>query len=474
VVGTTTSTDDGSRRLYVGGIPFGMTETEVGRIFDGVSLPHEVKPVLEVCLVSQANGSPRGIGFVELATSAQAERAKAMLDGRAVSYGGRMPTTLVVRTADPPAPDRARALPLAGRQLWIGNISFSTRASPLRDAFAIAAGVQAGGTSDVWCNLVRDSSSRRPTGCATVRFPDVTSARRALEAMNGAEHDGRRLHVQWDTRTGPAPEDSGKDVGARTVPAADAIDPDVLAAVESSMMQREMNTRQRFDIERQAAIHRHYLRSLEAEKRRQRKEGGAARARVNQRLQRQRRRRRRGGLDLSSSSGTRVTVSNLSFAVRAAVQQRAIMDVLSACPELMEDPYRKTQPNVGPPVVRVGPDRFGRSRGVATVFTRTLSQAEVVTHALNGTVLDGRTLRARRETAPELELNGLPLWQPLWLARASSLAGKEPPPPNPNPLSDAAEESVGDAQGQVSQGADDGPAAINVMDSSPESYGRSW
>ena len=29
-----------------------MTESEVGRIFDGVALPHEVKPVVEVCLTT--------------------------------------------------------------------------------------------------------------------------------------------------------------------------------------------------------------------------------------------------------------------------------------------------------------------------------------------------------------------------------------------------------------------------------------
>ena len=80
-----------------------MTEAEVCRLFDGVALPHEVKPVVEVVLTTHAHGGSRGYGFVELATAVQAERAKSMLDGRAVSYGGRMPTTLVVRSATRPS-----------------------------------------------------------------------------------------------------------------------------------------------------------------------------------------------------------------------------------------------------------------------------------------------------------------------------------------------------------------------------------
>ena len=73
-------------RLFVGGIPFDMTEADVTRLFDGLALPHEVSPVTEVCLVLGRNGAPRGYGFVELATPAQAKRALSVMDGRAVSY----------------------------------------------------------------------------------------------------------------------------------------------------------------------------------------------------------------------------------------------------------------------------------------------------------------------------------------------------------------------------------------------------
>ena len=81
--------------------------------------------------LTHAHGGSRGYGFVELATAVQAERAKTMLDGRAVSYGGRMPTTLVVRSATRPSAGHVPAPPIAGRLLWVGNLSFASRpASP--------------------------------------------------------------------------------------------------------------------------------------------------------------------------------------------------------------------------------------------------------------------------------------------------------------------------------------------------------
>ena len=131
-VAMTTPADYGRvpTRLFVGGVPFGMSEAELARIFDGVALPHEVKPVVEVCLAARPDGSSRGFAFVQLATGIQAERAKAMLHGRAVSYGGRMPTNLVVRPATEPPTPGVSPRPLAGRQLWVGNLSFAARPAP--------------------------------------------------------------------------------------------------------------------------------------------------------------------------------------------------------------------------------------------------------------------------------------------------------------------------------------------------------
>jgi hypothetical protein len=238
-------------RLFIGGIPFGMTEAEVRRLFDGVALPHEVSPIVEVCLVTSRDGMPRGFGFVQLATAVQAERATALLDGRAVSYGGRMPTTLVVRPANQPSTHRPREAPIAGRILWVGNVSFGQRPKALRNVFAYAAGVD---PATVWCHLPTDDSTHRSKGYGTVRFAERAGAARALRAMRGAVVSGRTLLVQYDHRAGGEPEGglldaSGADASGdessskESCTAADAIDPELLAEVESALIRKESASR---------------------------------------------------------------------------------------------------------------------------------------------------------------------------------------------------------------------------------------
>ena len=223
-------------RLFVGGIPFGMTETDVGRMFDGLALPHEVSPVVEVCLVLGRNGAPRGYGFVELATPAQAKRALTLMDGRAVSYDGRMPTTLQVREADPSSSDAPLPRPIAGRVLWVGNLDFKLRSDAIREAFAGAAGVA---PEDVRCSVALDHRGRS-RGFGTVCFADTEAAARARVALDNSELSGRTLSVRVDRRAGVPAANTDKDLAA---PAADAIDPGLLAAIEEDMFSDEEEVR---------------------------------------------------------------------------------------------------------------------------------------------------------------------------------------------------------------------------------------
>ena len=256
----------GPCRLFVGGIPFGMKEADVARLFDGVALPHEISPVLEVSLVLGRDGASKGFGFVELATVAQAKRAMVLLNGRAVGYGGRLPTTLAVRQAEPPRGPKPSAVtaPMAGRLLWVGNLSWSVKPQDVRDAFAAAAGLEPL-TSGVWCHVPRDNAGRS-LGFCTVRFPNTLSAARALAAMTAVELGGRSILVKFDERAGPPPAiatDHFDDVP----PAADAIDPDLLADVESRLMVEEMETRKADDDvrrEQEIARHRLYLSAVAA------------------------------------------------------------------------------------------------------------------------------------------------------------------------------------------------------------------
>ena len=461
-----------------------MTESEVGRIFDGVALPHEVKPVVEVVLTTTAAGGHRGYGFIELATSVQAERAKTMLDGRAVSYGGRMPTTLQVRTATRPKGSGVRAPPIAGRQLWVGNISFDARPAALRDAFADAAGVS--DRKAVWCTIARDHATRKPAGYGTVRFPDPQSARRALEAMRGSVYEGRQLLVQLDNRhdavgfgssatAAAAAAEAASSSGARATAdasaaasdgqtglgqqqqrergqqqqqqqrgqqrasvspaaAADDIDPELLASVEGRMLDEEKALRRLQEIQRQHDIHEHYLRSVadaQAEI-----DGDVASAGRTGKLK-----RKRARAVVRPSSGKRIFLTNLPFSERAYRQRRALTELLETSDDLAADPFngRPAQAEVW-----VGADRFGLSRGIGIVSARSLDSALKAVEVLNGTQFGGRTLHARLEIeevgdkAMAMARSGtllcLPRFRPLWLARtASGTAAAQTPPPADGP-----------------------------------------
>ena len=73
-------------------------------------------------------------------------------------------------------------------KLFVGNLSFNTTENDLQDAFA------AHGTV-VEANLMVDRMSGRPRGFAFVTMGTPEEAEKAIQAMNGAQLDGRALTV---------------------------------------------------------------------------------------------------------------------------------------------------------------------------------------------------------------------------------------------------------------------------------------
>ena len=73
-------------------------------------------------------------------------------------------------------------------KLFVGNISFNTTENDLQDAFA------AHGTV-VEANLMTDRDTGRPRGFGFVTMGSPEEAQKAIEAMNGAQIDGRSLTV---------------------------------------------------------------------------------------------------------------------------------------------------------------------------------------------------------------------------------------------------------------------------------------
>jgi RNA recognition motif-containing protein len=73
-------------------------------------------------------------------------------------------------------------------KLFVGNLSFNTTENDLQDAFA-AHGVVAE------TNLMTDRTTGRPRGFAFVTMGSPEEAQNAMQAMNGANLDGRNLTV---------------------------------------------------------------------------------------------------------------------------------------------------------------------------------------------------------------------------------------------------------------------------------------
>jgi RNA recognition motif-containing protein len=73
-------------------------------------------------------------------------------------------------------------------KLFVGNLSYNTTENDLQDAFA------AHGTV-VEANLMMDRMTGKPRGFGFVTMSTPEEAQKAIQALNGAELDGRALTV---------------------------------------------------------------------------------------------------------------------------------------------------------------------------------------------------------------------------------------------------------------------------------------
>jgi RNA recognition motif-containing protein len=73
-------------------------------------------------------------------------------------------------------------------KLFVGNLSFNTTENDLQDAFAAHGQV-------VETNLMMDRATGRPRGFGFITMSTPEEAQKAIEAMNGAQLDGRPLTV---------------------------------------------------------------------------------------------------------------------------------------------------------------------------------------------------------------------------------------------------------------------------------------
>ena len=83
-----------SKKLYVGGLPFSTTETELGDLFAPLGQVSSVKLISD-----KQTGQSRGFGFVEMPTDAEADAAIQKLNG--TTFGGRNITVNEARPMEP-------------------------------------------------------------------------------------------------------------------------------------------------------------------------------------------------------------------------------------------------------------------------------------------------------------------------------------------------------------------------------------
>ena len=92
---------------------------------------------------------------------------------------------------------------MSNSKLYVGNMSFNTTETELRDSFA-----QFGTVSDVY--VAMDKFSGRPRGFAFVTMSTPEEAKVAAEKMNGVNLDGRALTVN---EARPKEEGGGRSFG---------------------------------------------------------------------------------------------------------------------------------------------------------------------------------------------------------------------------------------------------------------------
>jgi len=73
-------------------------------------------------------------------------------------------------------------------KLYVGNLSFKITEQELKELFA-----QHGTVTET--NLIMDRETNRPRGFGFVTMGSADEGRRAIEALNGKNHDGRDLTV---------------------------------------------------------------------------------------------------------------------------------------------------------------------------------------------------------------------------------------------------------------------------------------
>ena len=90
-----------SAKLFVGNLPFKITQEELSDLF----APHGSVTDVQL-MMDRVTGRPRGFGFVTMSTTEEAQKAVDALHGKA--FGGRDLTVNIARPMEPREPREPR------------------------------------------------------------------------------------------------------------------------------------------------------------------------------------------------------------------------------------------------------------------------------------------------------------------------------------------------------------------------------
>lgn len=165
-------------RLYVGNLPYGVSEAEVTELFmeqaNGVG-------ITDLFLVKDSDGNDRGFGFVTLESEEAVQPTIDSLDG--FVFNGRR---LAVRKPNPEGVKNPK-VKVESERVYFGNLSFDTTTSEMRALFE-----EHGVVLNLYVN--EDFATKASRGYGFAQMPKE-DAQKAIEALNGTEVDGRIIKV---------------------------------------------------------------------------------------------------------------------------------------------------------------------------------------------------------------------------------------------------------------------------------------
>lgn len=192
--------DSDAGRLYIGNLPFSITNSQLAELFAEAGTVASVEIVYD-----RVTGRSRGFAFVTMESVEDAKEAIRMFDGSQV--GGR---TAKVNFPEVPKGgerlvmgakirDNYRGFVDSAYKIYCGNLGWGVNSQGLREAFAEQPGILS-------AKVVYEKDSGRSRGFGFVSFTTAESAAAALDIMNGVEVQGRPLRLNIaETRTPPSP-----------------------------------------------------------------------------------------------------------------------------------------------------------------------------------------------------------------------------------------------------------------------------